>query len=907
VLNSYSMLVSLSLLTLVCISAQDVGAQDNPAVLVEGFEDLSKVTVARGGSLTPVAKGPAITQGKQAATISDQSKLFFMIDEPALTSNAWLKIDTFTAGQEPLKLSIIWVANRKIVKIKGIVQSGKDTLALPLCIVKARMKGDWGKEKVTLTIANTGPGALSIDNIRLTPSMGVPRESVVLDFGPVGQETWPGFVVAGSDTKAVKFSGKSAIISNAKSYPDPLVGDWIGPAPGGKVSESFDIVYRGRRNASIWFWVTHYGSDNATQAGEYGLSVGGKTLLHRRMTPAQALGPEALLEGYSKGRLRGEWTADWFAASYSKHFFKLVEGKLLPGVNRISVFNCQLAVMAFAPSASSGAMKKYVAVLGKDLVRYRRQFVMGRQVGKTCQLKPTEAEKRNGMMVMIAPLNKAKLLSWMPKVTDRSEVLAGLITNGDTLQFSLGIVPLKKSNSIRGTISPLRSKSGKILPVESRESGVTILATVPKVTDGEVFMVPWLLGQKSSPVAARQVVTSLVSIKVSDHAVSGVYAGSIKFSSSPGGVSIPLELEVISLGPDRSKPASVIMATASSSYSYSGLEFLLGPRRMDAATNEARKTLLSGVINSMVLPGCYMTSSGKIDSTSLQKSIQLTPVKRITGPTIVDMTSIIKQLESKSAPVGSQKFAAVTSEALKISTGIASRAGLRDIYYYTGLATSAAGLKTLNASASVLSKAKGKSVVWIQAKVLTSMKPADRAVALKPFQAIFLSPGTENVSEIIKEFRKTNPDRKVFLVCWKDLRFKTGFLAAGVGSDGCYILHPLTSISPHRGFDFGFTGLVTPSLAGKFTKTFEMLSLCRGESDYRLIQRARDVYNRGLKKNLNVEELEIELDSLNYLIENGLNTPQNPNSTIDSPELDSIRIKLIRKAGEVAAELNKKP
>jgi len=145
------------------------------------------------------------------------------------------------------------------------------------------------------------------------------------------------------------------------------------------------------------------------------------------------------------------------------------------------------------------------------------------------------------------------------------------------------------------------------------------------------------------------------------------------------------------------------------------------------------------------------------------------------------------------------------------------------------------------------------------------------------------------------------------MVCWKNLRFKTGFFAAGAGSDGSFLLHPLTSISPHRGFDYSFLGIVTPGLAGKFTKTYEMMSLYRGESDFRLTQRARDIYNRGLRKNLNVEELEIELDSLNYLIENGLNTPQNPNSAVDSAELDSIRIKLIRKAGEVAAELNKKP
>ena len=73
------------------------------------------------------------------------------------------------------------------------VQSGKDTLALPLSWLVADVGGRWPKGDVRVSLTSAGDAAVIVDNVRFAPADPAPEGSVLQDFGAEKQLVWPGF------------------------------------------------------------------------------------------------------------------------------------------------------------------------------------------------------------------------------------------------------------------------------------------------------------------------------------------------------------------------------------------------------------------------------------------------------------------------------------------------------------------------------------------------------------------------------------------------------------------------------------------------------------------------------------------------------------------------------------------
>jgi len=872
---------------IVCWPAQAYGDEEK---LLQGFEKATAFQV-KGGKITLLRAGEGVTEGKQALELSAGATLHVSIDGGDLKGMGWLKLDTLTVQPLVQPVELKFSAKGFSLTVTAYVQPGKDVLALPLSVIAEMARAPWPDKKIQMSLANRGGSALILDNLRLEAAAKPPKGSVLLDFGRKGQPIWPGFQGGGTGRGVVMWGGKRDTGGLNLGYPDPLSGDYFGPWSGGKIKDYFKIRAPSKP-AVAWIWVTHYGR-NRTQPVEYVMACGGKTLLRKRLSQRQMLSGQGLLEG-----IDGAWTPEWFDKKYAGHFYDVVQLSLPNGEARCDVGNCQLAAVVVGPASAKPQLAKYVAQVHKDISRYRRQFVVGYRSDTFIITQPTEAEKKAGVIVFSPPGDEAFAPEWKGGDKDRAKSIKVVAANGGYIIVPLAAAPIREAKFLSGRISLLKTNRGQTLVFGKLRPDVRFLQRVPQVKDGRVVFRPWILARRSGTLRPREVGHILLSVHIPPAALSGVYKGTLTLEFSVGRADLPVEIQVVNLGPAVPRPVVGTTAGASAAGLLFGLARTMPEAQRDTLTRSIRGFLFANTdIGAVTFSSPHVTSKLKISDGSFRRSLQALPRSETPAPGMLSLSSSWYGLRKKGVRAGTVRFQKQIGRVVSRTRQLASRSSLRDYYFYLGSVRDVDDVPLASDRARAVRVSGGRVAVRLSRDVLKELPAGKWKQSLGQFSAVLFESG-RGLDNYISRFKKLAKDKKAFLYTYNTGRYYSGFYLATVGADGVYFSGVFNWLGrPYNGFCFSPNSLMIVRRDGKFAATLASRRLAQGVNDYMLLRRAENLLARAGKAKLPAEKL----DALLVRIKSGA-----LKSHVSDEQLEQWRVELVLAAGEIAAKLTGK-
>ncbi|MHC4983174.1 MAG: hypothetical protein ACYTF6_08415 [Planctomycetota bacterium] len=877
------------------------------AKLVEGFEDVSKVLTMEG-KLTPVKAGEGVTQGKQAAQLPAGASAVVAIKEEPPAWAAWLKLDTL--GTEPVTYSLaveFHVRGRRSRSVAHL-EPGKDTLAVPLPAEAREVPKDKKRlAAVIVRIQNLSKSPLIVDYLRLESAARPPEGTLLLDFGRADQLVWPGFRAATSTSVNIVWTGDKRIHEYFIGYPDPLTGDFVGPALGYRQEESFEITPQGREPVVVWLWVTHY-ARGYSQPADYGVKFNGRVALRKQASPAALLGTAGCLEGKD-----GAWTPKWFDETYAERFAEVVSFSIAVGKGRVDLANCQVAAMAVAPAKHRVAMEAYVNAVGKEISAYRRHFVLGRREENLCALAPNEDELANKVMVFQLPHGASFQPDWTPDDSSRAKEIRLQAVNGGLATTCIAVAPIDESSHLSAALTDFRTERGRSLPIAPDEPTVRVIKTVPRVSDGSVKFLPWILDRRAGALKARQMTFLLISLRPLAGAVGDVYHATLRLSSSGGLVAVPVVLEVTGIGSHEKALEPVIGAlTGADSLGIQRAHAEAKSRtQRSAATRHVRQLLMTEGIECLLLPGPSLDSELAVTPGDFLTEMKAYPTQQATGPTLLDIGGISSRLNKKGARAGTKKYRTCVKEFVAKTTLAAGRNLPGGFYFYLGDLSNRSQLTERSRLAREIGMLRGKSAGRISAQSLTRASFSQRRALRESFTALILTPDSKDLADYIADFKKAGRDRKAYILARYPDRYLTGFYARSLGADGCYLERVFMSNGgPYSGFWVRGEALVVPQPGGNFAATLATVRLRQGEYDHLLMARAEDLARRAKAAKLPAKELEKLLATIRSTAANishlGYDNYLMRTTHVKPETLESWRTSLIKACAEAVKALEEK-
>jgi hypothetical protein len=881
--------------------AQGAYGQTRPAEaaptgrLIEGFEKLSGLRV-QDGKLTAVNAGEAVTEGAQAAQLPAGATLTITIPGNQLADNGWLRIDTFPTQPLPHSLRVAFTLQGRSNDMPAYVQPGRDTLDIPLSVVAQ----SWPDAPVTLSIRNTGGAAIILDNIRVEPPAKAPENAVLLDCGPDNQSVWPGFTAAGAVHEALVWSARQQIYARSAPLPDPLTGDYVGPWPTNSSGDSLTIKPTVKQPATAYLWVTHYGWDHS-QAPDCWIKVDGKQVYGRTTDLRAALGAKGMLEG-----IDGDWTPQWFDATYSAQFFDLVKFPVPPDGVRLELNNCQLAAMIIAPNAAKPAPADFVANLQKELSRYRRQFVVASRQEDICELAPTEAETRAGLMVLLPEANEAFAPGWKPQEKHRAATVTVTVANGSMAVVPLAIVPLRKGGAVTAAPGTLTTTGGRTMATAQGAVEASFLTRLPRVQGAQVQMVPWLLSKRGE-AKERQIAHAALVVAPTPTTPAGLYRGPLRIQIGPDRLEVPLEIEVYDAGAPETRDTTWGAGEETHAWNlYPTLAEVMKDPQRSAFTTSIRTALAQmGGLNAFAVRGPqFSRRTFDMYPGAMIDSLKQLPAAELRGRSIIDARAGIDDLEAISRSISPM---ALLNDMVAKARSSAQQARVAN---WCLLMTSGDEAALSRDSRFIAAAVSGGAKVAVQtgAQNLMTMSQQNYTKLIRPATTLLMPPGAKT-TEAISAFKKLSNDREVYLIAPAD-RYVAGFYTAAVGADGCYVQRLFSTPSAYNGFYFSGQGLVVPQADGTMAPTLKALQLRQAKADYELLRRGQALVEKARKLKIDPAELQAvitEIDAHAAKQDNIHFGGWSVSSMAASPQqLETWRTALCRAAGALQ-EAMKKP
>ena len=866
------------------------------AQVLEGFENLPAVKTDKG-SLTAVRGAEGVTEGAQAAQLPAGGGIVLTLAPGACRKAAWLRIDTLTTQPLVCPMLLRFSGPKVSTDQYAYVQSGKDVLALPLPSLVNTDPSPWD-DKIVLTIRNAGPAALILDNVRFEEAVKLPQDCEAIDFGWMHQPLWPGFAAGEVNDRHVTWSGQNQI-SPLRLLPiDPLWTDGVGPAWWTKTTpETMELTGIGSGASVAWLWVGHV--RQYMQSTESWLKLGGKTLLSKRLTRAQMFSPEGLFQGQD-----GQWTPQWFETAYAGMFYDVVQVSLSPGKNKLELFNCQIAAMVTGPASAQTALAAHVEKVKKDLAQYHRQFVLGQRIEATCDVEPDEAQAKAGLLVFIPPPDKAALSSYKPGVADCPRALKGVAANGSLAVLPLAMSPIKRAGQISGTLTPLKSADGKIL-CPATDAQVVFLEAVPRLTRAAVEFQPWLVVPRHGPAQPKQVVHAAVTVRIPQTTVAGTYKGSIHLTASEAQADLPVEIEVLQIGPPM--PAAVFGVTGGTGASdfYRSWIEAFNDVQQEAVQTKVRQQLLSLGLNSLpVIPPSL--SNDKLYEAAFAKEMKnVAPLGA--HHLMVDFGGPLSQLHHGNLKPGTGPYQAAVRDLSKSVADQTARVH-SEATLFAGFAETAQDLLEQCREAQDFDSKVARIAASAYASTVTSLS-ADDKDRLKSLQSLALEPNVKGFADLVAEFKKPG-GKQVFVHLWGADRYAAGFYAAACGADGVFLAHADMEYPTYSGFQTSMMGLLSPAADGSFTPLLGSIVLQRGMDDFDLFRRAADLARRAEALNVDVKELAKTLAAIRGAANGGYAVDYDPallrTASVPPSQMDAWRDSLLRESAEVFQRLQPK-
>ena len=890
------------------------GAVIATPVLIEGFEKDS--TAESNPEVKTVTSGPGLTQGKSAAELSPGAAIAVKVRGADIARLPWLRIDTHHTGDGARRLEIAIVSGAFKHDVQGYVGAGKDTLAFPLSMVIAPATKKPDKRVFAVRITNSDDIPIVVDNLRLEPPVRKPNGSVCWDFGPTRGKVWPGFTRKGVKSDSIKWKSKSSYYSEYDlAYPDPLTRDFIGQHPsrlGNNEKVLATIIAPNSTSMAAWLWLTHYGK-RYSQPQEYMCRAAAGRPVRKKLTPAQLVGRDGLLEGAG-----GLWTPRWCAKDYADHFATLMPFSMPKGKATLELGNCQLAALAMVPSSGRSAMTACIKRIQDELVRFRRQFVMKHLNRNICRLEPTEAEKKLGLMLFRVPPDEAFTGLWKPGADQRAWAIHEIARPGGTIRVPLAFVPLQRKSVVFSIIpGSLRSDVGSVLPLNKNSFQIDYLQLVPEVRDGVTIRRPWLLAEKSPTVEVGEIGYAWLTAAIPPQARAGLYRGMWKLGSGGARASVPVEIEIVDCGRRNAGNAKDITIGSyelpAASTVYAAAFSALPNARQQKLKSDVFKRVVATGVNAYVFSGIGASrgSSGSYSlySSSLKAALGEFPFKELSGTMFLNIAQAMGTLswgKTGSARVLLGKAIAQTNE-------LAAKHSIDKRYFYFGYATQMAdgkwttGLATRLAGAKRLASKDCPVAVGTHSSVLSDIVAVEFAAKLKPVSALILGPDSSSLASQVEAFKKLDGKREVYLYVSRADRFVMGFYAAAAQADGCFVSRVFMTGGPYNGYYVDGNGLVAPRSGGKLAQTVSAFRMKQARDDRRLVYQAgRILAEAGSAKMIATEISDVlseiksragALESLKY------DHTRFATKAVSQAEMDSWRASLLNAMGIVNRRL----
>ncbi|MDP6633606.1 MAG: hypothetical protein QGG42_01760 [Phycisphaerae bacterium] len=884
-------------------------------VLLEGFE--KPPAAGTGAGVKTVTSGPGLTQGRSAAELSPGGAIAVQVRGVDIANLPWLRLDTHHTGDGTRGLKITVNATNFGHRALGYVQTGKDTLAFPLIMVVPPVAKKPDKRVFTIRITNSDDIPIVVDNLRLEPLVRKPRGAVLLDFGKSRSRAWPGFIRQGVSSKNLKWKGESSYYTAySLQYPDPLTRDFVGPYSsnlGNNSKVPVGIIAPKPVSMAGWLWVTHYGK-GYTQPQEYICRAAMSRGVGKKLTPSQLVGPGGLLEGAG-----GLWTPQWYATNYADHFVTLMPFTMLKGKAMVELGNCQIAALAMVPSSGRSSMSACIKQIQKELVRFRRQFVMKHLERNPCRLEPTDTEKKLGLMLFRVPPDDAFTGLWKPRADQRVWAIHEIARPGGTVRIPLAFVPLQRK-SVVFSITPgsLRSDSGSVLVLNRNSFQIDRMQLVPEVRKGIAIRRPWLAAGKSQVVDVGEIGYVWLTATIPPHTKGGVYRGTWKLGSGAARTDIPVEIEIVDCGrPDAEDTEDITIGSyslpAASAAYYAALPALPKARQQKLKSNVFKQITAIG-INSYSIPAVKIISGSSSGSYSLytpymQRALDEFPFKELRGPMFLDLNQALGYLSWGNSTAKRE----LLGKAIARSNALSSKYSINRRYFYFGYSntmaggTSTTGLTTRLAGAKRFASEACPVAIRTLSSVLKELSDVNFKTKLKPVSALILTPDSSSLASQIATFKKLSGARAVYLHLPRADRFAMGFYTAAIQADGYFVSKVFMSGGPYNGYYIDGNGLVAPQAGGRLAKTVSAFRMKQARDDRNLFYLAGTLVARAVSAGVTTDEISDVLSEIRSRAAS-LKTLRYDDThfattAVSQAEMDSWRVSLLNAMGIVNGRL----
>ena len=889
--------IIISAAILLCLLCADLRADQEPTVL-EGFEQLS--AVKSSGDVSAVQAGQGVTEGKSAAQLTPKASISVNVDGALFGSAGWVKVDTLTAQILSQKLHIEVTIGGHRRDRSAWAKGGKDTIALPVSVVRHSVPAHARLARTTIKITNTSESPITLDHLRLEPPAKAPQGAVLLDCGPGGQIVWPGFTAAPRANQYMVWSGDAPVYEYTAPYPDPLGKDFVGRRPSTKVLDYFALKGPGGKAAAVWLWVTHYASRAETQPTEYIMKVRGRTVLQERRSMRDMLTDEGLLLGKD-----GKWSAEWFDEKLAPSFVDVVGTQIGDGGNRVDVGNCQIAAIAMAPLSGKLAMARYVKQITEDLSRYRRQFVVGARLEPISSLEPTAKETEQGVMMFEADPDRIYDGQWKPTAAQRITKLSSATHAGGIAMFQVAVVPLKAGVLTGGSLRGFQhEETSADLGTVRGGTNVWAVNRVPRVRDATVEFVPFVLNRRSDALKAReiQIVTGIV--HVARGAREGTYCGQLQLALGRDQIEVPAEIRVYPLeGRYQGEQTIGAERTLDAGSIYSTMASVFSDAQRDGLTRKLRSELFEAGINSMIMGGVNPHGQSSIRTGGLVNTLKSIPLREMDGAPVIDLSHFYRRLGWWSIMPASARHRAFSSNAVTEIKKVFAKASLPSPYLKVGSVRHSRGWGACLTRAGQIAAAGGKPALYVYAE---SLKGPNVAKAEKAFAAWVVVPDRGQLDGKIASYKKQG-NRRAFINYHRADRYLCGFFSAGVGADGVFLdgLH-IYGGTAYSGDRIDGRGLFVPADrgVGNFLPTINLIHIQTGKDDYALVRRCEDLLAKATKARVATVELEQALgairDTAGGVGAVSYDTVQMRTSDVTPSKLKTLRLGLIQAAAAVS-------
>jgi len=614
--------------------------------------------------------------------------------------------------------------------------------------------------------------------------------------------------------------------------------------------------------------------------------------------------PAGLFQG------KGEpWTTDWLSRTFTPRLVSRLECPLKPKENTLELGNCQVAALAVISRRGRQAAAAFFRQLEAELKRYRRQFVLATQDLPRCEVGPTEAEAKAGMIVFHPPADEWFYRQYVPRPEHRAGKIELKVAAGSLGSAAVAVSPGNDAARLEASAGALLSPVMGRLPAGSCR--IHALQTMPVVSGGCVYRQPFVVASGLRSVRARGVYWFLLQVRPPKRISPGRYAGAVRLTLGRASTAVPIEVEVVRIPSvkTRSPPTFSILSTVDCREVYWSLKDALPEPVQFQATRGVLAAAASAGLNASMIrgPSYYSGSAKAIQWDGLECGLRERLHLAGAGRKLLNLRGGAGYL--RGAEPGTKQYQDRVADLVRGVREKTAKHKLDDYALYCGYFGSGRTQEMVKLAAAVR-KAGGKPAVETFPEVLKAMGKPDRDAFFRDVDTLIFHASGE-LPGVANDFKKTAWNRTVLLWTESADEYTWGFYAWAAGADGAILVRPFSTCPPFNAFCFDGQSLLLPTpTLGRFEPTLAALRLQQGIADYRLARQCQALVELAGQRKVDAGGLQDALKSIRSACATKpprFDRRRLRSVSVSPATLREMRDRLVTEAQKVSAGLAKPP